>query len=216
MRWCGDCDVDLERLRRRRLGGGDLEADAERVRCLRSRMARGERERISSLVLSPRVRVCERERSRLLCLPRDRSRLWSLSPTLSLERSRRLSLERCLLSTDRSLLLLSFDLSRRLSFERSRRCSFNPSRRLSREASWGLLYGSGDPFRPRLLDLDAEGLAPGLRSFEGSLGRLSGDLLLERRLEETEASLLMRSGSVLGTCSATTRGGVGTSPLASC
>lgn len=216
LRWCGDRDLDLERLRRRRLGGGDLEADAERVRCLRSRMARGERERLSSLDLSRRVRSRERERSRLLCLSRDRSRLRSLSPALSLERSRRLSLERSLLSTDRCLLLLSFDLSRRLSLERSRRCSLNPPRRLSRDSSRGLLYGSGDPFRPCLLDLDAEGLSLGLRSFDGSLGRLSCDLLLEWRLEATEASLLARSGSVLGTFSATTRGGVGTSPLASC
>ena len=216
MRWCGDRDRDLERLRRRRLGGGDLEADAERVRCLRSRMASGERERFSSLDLSLRVRSRERERLRLLCLSRDRSRLRSLSPALSLERSRRLSFERSLLSTDRSLLLLSFDLSRCLSLERSRRRSFDPPRRPSRDSFRGLLYGSGDPSRPCLLDFAAGGLPLGLRSFDGFLGGLSRDWLLERRREVIGGSLLARSGSLSGVLSATTRGGVGTSPLASC
>jgi hypothetical protein len=131
LRWCGDLDRDLERLRRRRLAGGDLDAEAERVRCLRSRMVRGECERLSSLGLSLCLRSRERERSRLLYPSCDRSRLRSLSPSLSLERSRRLSLERSLPSTDRSLLLLSFDLSRRPCLERSRRRSFDPPRRLS-------------------------------------------------------------------------------------
>ena len=171
---------------------------------------------MSSLDLSLRLRSRERERSRRLRLSRDRSRRRSLSPALSFEWSRRFSLERSLLSTDRSFLLLSFDLSRRLSLERSRRLSFDPPRCRSRDSSWGFLYGPGDPSRPCLLDLDAGGPSLGFRSFGGSLGRVSPDLLLERRREATAGSLLARSGSLLGALSATTLGGVGTSPLASC
>lgn len=84
------------------------------------------------------------------------------------------------------------------------------------ESPRGLLYGSGDPTRPRLLALAAGEASFGLRSFERSLGFLSRDLLLDRRRDVTEGSLLARSGSLLAILSCTTRGGVGTSPLASC
>ncbi|OSS46291.1 hypothetical protein B5807_08361 [Epicoccum nigrum] len=254
LRWCGERDRLRERLRRRRLGGGDLEADGERVRCLRSRMAS-----LSSLDLSlslrrrSRERERERERSRLLCL------CFSLCLSLSCERSRsrsRLRLPSVRWSrvrspcfpTERSRLLLSRDPSRRLflSLEPSLRRSLDVSRLLSRDrlrsrdSSRRFLYGSGDPSRPGLLEVAAAvavavaaGEASlGLRSLERSLCLLSRDLLLDLRREATEGSLLARptsssarcsgSGSLLGLSvslparSATTRGGVGTSPLASC
>ena len=199
------------------------------MRCLRSRIASGERERLPSFDLSLHRRSRERERSRLLCLSRDRSRLRSLSASLSFERSRRLSFDRSrFLSTDLSLLLLSFDRSRRLSLERSLCWSLDLSRLRSRASSRGFLYGSGDPSRPRLLALAAAGLLAlaageaslGLRSLERSLGfrsrSCSRDLLLDRRRDVTEGSLLAGFGSLLAGLSCTTRGGVGTSPLASC
>jgi hypothetical protein len=222
LRWCGDRERDLERLRRRRLGGGEVDAEGERVRCLRARMASGERDRLSSLDLSLRPRSrsrCpsrERERSRLLCLSLERSRLRSLSTSLSLERSRRLSLERSLVLPVDLSLLLSFDLSRCLSLERSLRRSFDLSRFASWEASLGRLYGSGDLPRPRLLALAAGEASLGLRSLERSLGFRSRDLLLDRRAGAIEGSFLACSGSLLATRSCTTRGGVGTSPRASC
>lgn len=220
-RWCGDSDRERDRLRRRRFGGGDLEADSERVRCLRSRIARGERERLSSLGLSLRRRSRDCERFLLLRLSRDRSRLRSLSTSLSLERSRRLSLDLSrFFSTDRSLLLLSFDPSRRLSLERSLWRSLGRSSFPSRELSRSFRYGSGEPSRPRLFEPAAGEASLGFRSLERSLERSRGffsrDLLLDRRRDETEGSLLACSASLLGPLSATTRGGVGTSPLASC
>jgi hypothetical protein len=238
------------------LGGGDLEADGERVRCLRSRMAS-----LSSLDRSLRRRSRECERSRLLCLSVCLSVCLCLS--LSCERSR-LRLPSALrsrvrspclsFSTERSRLLLSLDPSRRLSLslslslslEPSLRRSFDVSRLLSRDrlrsrdSSRRLRYGSGEPSRPRLLEVAvAVAVAAGepsfgRRSLERSLCLLSRDLLLDLRREATEGSLLAslpaRSGSLLGLSgsllglsasllgprSATTRGAVGTSPLASC
>lgn len=216
LRWCGDRERDFERLRRRRLSGGDLEADEECARCLRSRIANAETERLPSFDLSLRRPSRESERFRLLCPSRDRSRLRSLSVCLSLEWSRRLSLERSrFFSMDLSL-RLSLDLSRRRSFEFSLCRFLDVSRFLALESSRDLLYGSDEPSRPRLLALAAGEASFGLWSLVRSLGFLSRDLLLGRRREVTAVSLLARSGSLLATRSCTTRGGVGTSPLASC
>lgn len=195
-RLCGEDERegDGERVRRRRLGGGDVDAEGERVRGLRERYGIGERERRPSLDLSFRRRSLERERSRRLCLSLERSRFLCLSPPLSLscERSRRLSFERSFfLSPDLSC-LLSRDLSRRLSLERSFLRSLEPSRLLSLDESRGFLYGSGDCSRLRTA-LGSVAASFGSSSLDRCLGFLSLDLLRDGRPDAIEGSFPTRS-----------------------
>ena len=184
----GEREGNGERVRRRRLGGGDVDAEGERVRGLRERYGIGERERRPSLDLSLRRRSLERERSRRLCLSLERSRFLCLSPSLSRERSRRLSLERCFfMSPD-----LSRFLSRDLSLDRSFLRSLEPSRFLSLDESRSFLYGSGDCSRLRTAmgSVVASFGSPSLGTF---LGFLSLDLLLDRGPDAIEGSFPARS-----------------------
>jgi hypothetical protein len=181
-RWCGDAERDGDRVRLRRFGGGDVDAELERARCLRERMAMGERDLRASFGLSLRFLSLDWERSRRLCLSLERSRLAPLAESLSFERSRRLSLERSRLRSLERLLLRSVDLSRfpsfsrRLSREPSLLRSRDPSRFLSLDNSRRFRYGSGDGSRTRPLALVAADTAGGMRPLDGSFGRLSTEL----------------------------------------
>lgn len=173
-----------------------MDAEGERVRGLRERYGMGERERLPSLDLSRRRRSLDRERSRRPCLSVERSRFLFLSPSLSWERSRLLSLERSLfLSPDLSR-LLSRDRSRRLSLDRSFLRSLDPSRFFSLEEPRGFLYGSGDRSRLRTA-LGSTVVAFGSRAFGTSSGFLSLDRLLERRPDAIEGSFPTRSDTCL-------------------
>jgi hypothetical protein len=204
VRWCGEGEraPDCDRVCRRRLGAGD--AEAERLRSLRERSGRGERERRLSFDLSLRRLSFERERWRRLCLSSERSRLLSLAESLSLdrsrrpsfERSRRRSLERLLLRSPTRSRLLSLDLSRLLSRERSRLRSGDLSRFLSVGDARGFLYGSGETSRARSIAVAAGGTARASRSVEVSPGRRSPDLLRGRRSGIAEGSLRAGSGSL--------------------
>jgi hypothetical protein len=218
VRWCGEGEraPDCDRVCRRRLGAGD--AEAERLRSLRERSGRGERERRLSFDLSLRRLSFERERWRRLCLSSERSRLLSLAESLSLdrsrrpsfersrrpsfersrrpsfERSRRRSLERLLLRSPTRSRLLSLDLSRLLSRERSRLRSGDLSRFLSVGDARGFLYGSGETSQARSIAVAAGGTARASRSVEVSPGRRSPDLLRGRRSGIAEGSLRAGSG----------------------
>lgn len=127
----------------------------------------------------------ERERIRSLSLERGRSRRLCLS----LERSRRLSFEWSLFRSPDLSRLLSRDLSRRLSFDLSLLRSFDPSRLLSLDESRGFLYGSGEGSRLRVAPDSIAGFL-GARSLDAFLGFSVRDLLLERRPDAIEGSLL--------------------------
>jgi hypothetical protein len=82
----GERERDADRVRRLRFGGGEVDADGDRVRDLRERRV--------SLDRSLRFLSRDRDRSlRLLCLSLERSRLLSRARSLSLDRSRRLSVD---------------------------------------------------------------------------------------------------------------------------
>ena len=140
-----DRERDADLVRRLRFGGGEADAEGERVRCLRERRPCGDRERRASGDLSLRFLSLDRDRARRPCLSSERSRLLSRAASLSLERSRRLSRERSRRRSLERLLLRSRDLSRlpslsrRRSRERFLLRSFDMSRVLSFDDSRGFL-----------------------------------------------------------------------------